>query len=347
MASKKPTMRDVAKQAGVALGTVDRYLNGNVAVTKKKSDAIRKAIEELQYVPNKAAKVLSLGASVDIGIVYPYVERAFWRQIEKGIERASKEYGASGLQVHPVHIDRYDAELQLQAMNELAAKGMQGIAIVPTHESHLNAAISQLTDQGIHVVTFDSDAPLSRRFRFIGEDNFQGGEIAARIMAMLIHEKGEIAVFRFHSNLYAIQQRIMGFGQKIAGYPDAYVAAEYKFDGSPADNEQRLKQIIQEYFPADDIKGIFCTNNGELVASVLRNAGFGRRYKIVSFDFLDDTREFLQNGDISAVVCTDLEKQGYLAVRSLYERIVNGTIPEQAYRYTRHQVIFKEMLDKG
>jgi len=343
---KKATMRDVARLAGVAVGTVDRYLNGSGYISDAKRDCVRRAVEELRYVPNKAARALSRGSAINIGMIFPNVEESFWQQIEHGSKRAAKEYEAYGLQIHRIRLNEYNVEMQLKAIDELVSKNnVQGIAMVPVHESRINEAISRLADDGIPVVTFDSDAPLSRRICFIGEDSRKGGEIAARVMALLLHENGKIAVFRGQRNLFAVTQRIVGFGQKIAEYPYVHVAAEYDIYDESYDYKRRLRDVIKMNFPDDRIKGIFVTNaTVDMVAETLAESGLAGVYKIVGFDLTNETRKLLKDNVISATVCSDTERQGYLAVRVLYDRIARGIIPENIYRYTEFQLLLKELL---
>ena len=342
---KSPTMRDVAKFAGVALGTVDRYINGTGRVSDEKSKRIQNAIDALNYIPNKAASALSTKRIVNIGVVFPYVEISFWQQIEKGISRAEKEYEAYGLRVHPVRLKNYSVEQQSRAINELVSAGVQGIAIAPVHDNNLNELIGKLADDGIPVVTFDSDAPLSRRICFVGVDDHKSGEAAAHMLAMLLHEKGRIAVFRAQRDLYAVQQRIAGFREKIAQYPEIYVAHEYDIYNGPGDFKENIERIIDSRFPDDSIKGILVTNGTVgTVASILRRKGLAGRYKIVGFDLADETKDLIDDETISATICSDIEYQGYLAISCLYEKIVHEKNPGQVCHHTGFQVIIKETL---
>jgi len=342
---KTPTMRDVAKLAGVALGTVDRYINQTGYVSEEKSKSIQRAIEKLHYVPNKAASALRTRQIVNIGVVFPYLEKSFWRQIEKGIERAEREYAAYGLHIHPVYLSNYDVEQQSKAINDLQKSGVQGIAMVPTHDSMLDGVINKLVDSGIPVITFDSDAPLSRRICYIGVDDHKGGEAAASMMAMLIHEKGTIVIFRAQRNLHAVQQRIAGFKKRIAQYPKIKISREYDiYDGSE-DFEKNIDIIIHKNFPDESVKGILVTNGTVgTIASSLKSKGLADRYKIVGFDLTDETKQHILDDTISATICSDIEQQGYLAIRFLFEHMVYQITPEQKFHFTEFNVKVKETL---
>jgi LacI family transcriptional regulator/LacI family repressor for deo operon, udp, cdd, tsx, nupC, and nupG len=69
---RTPTIRDVARRAGVSVATVSRVLNGTAAVTPEAGGRVRRAIEELDYHRSSAARSLSLGRSQAIGVVAPF-----------------------------------------------------------------------------------------------------------------------------------------------------------------------------------------------------------------------------------------------------------------------------------
>ena len=67
------TIRDVAKNAKVGIGTVSRVLNNSPAVSEKTRQKVLVAIEELEYTPNPIARQLSIGRTLTIGIILPYL----------------------------------------------------------------------------------------------------------------------------------------------------------------------------------------------------------------------------------------------------------------------------------
>jgi DNA-binding LacI/PurR family transcriptional regulator len=98
-----PTIADVAEKANVSIATVSRVLNGNVPVTPDKADRVRSAIDELQFVPRTAARVLASRKTGTIGLVLPEISGAFFSPMLHGIELASRQAGYD-LLIHSVYI---------------------------------------------------------------------------------------------------------------------------------------------------------------------------------------------------------------------------------------------------
>ena len=80
------TIRDVAKRAGVGLGTVSRVLNGSPQVSEDTRQLVLKAIEELDFHPSGIARRLSLGKTFTIAVVAPFFTRPAIVERLRGVE---------------------------------------------------------------------------------------------------------------------------------------------------------------------------------------------------------------------------------------------------------------------
>jgi LacI family transcriptional regulator len=87
------TIHDVAARAGVSVATVSRVLNGKELVREETSRQVRAAAKSLRYVPNVAARSLSIRRSQTIGIVLPDVHGEFFSEVIRGIDLAARAEG--------------------------------------------------------------------------------------------------------------------------------------------------------------------------------------------------------------------------------------------------------------
>ena len=86
MKTHSPTIADVAERAQVSIATVSRVLNGTTPVQPEKAERVRLAMEELQFVPRSAARVLASRRTNTIGLVFSEISGAFFPHLLKGIE---------------------------------------------------------------------------------------------------------------------------------------------------------------------------------------------------------------------------------------------------------------------
>ena len=91
--SRPSTIADVAHRANVSIATVSRVLNGTTPVQPEKAERVRLAMEELQFVPRQAARVLASKRTKTIGLVMSEISGAFFPPMLKGIESATYEAG--------------------------------------------------------------------------------------------------------------------------------------------------------------------------------------------------------------------------------------------------------------
>ena len=87
----KPTIQDVARRAGVGVGTVSRVLNNHVAVRDSTRDSVLGAIAELNYTPNPHARRIAGGKSYTISVLLPVVTTEFYVRLLDGLEQAFQE----------------------------------------------------------------------------------------------------------------------------------------------------------------------------------------------------------------------------------------------------------------
>jgi DNA-binding LacI/PurR family transcriptional regulator len=91
--NRPPTIADVARHAEVSIATVSRVLNGTTQVHAAKVKRVRLAMDELQFVPRHAARVLASRRTNTIGLVMPEISGPFFPPMLKGIEAGAHEAG--------------------------------------------------------------------------------------------------------------------------------------------------------------------------------------------------------------------------------------------------------------
>ena len=85
---KKATIRDVANQAGVGLGTVSRVINDSPLVSEATRQRVNRVITDLNYVPNPTARRLSLQKTLTIAAIVPFFTRPSFTERLRGIENS-------------------------------------------------------------------------------------------------------------------------------------------------------------------------------------------------------------------------------------------------------------------
>lgn len=164
------SIRDVAQRASVSVGTVSNVLNRPTSVSSATVERVRRAIDELGYVRNDAARQLRAGSSSTVGLVVLDSGNPFFADIGRGAERAAAERGLSVLLGNSD--ERHDREDAYLALFE--EQRVRGVLLSPASEDLATAR--RLDDHGIPVVLVDRTAP---GFASVSVDDVRGGDIAA------------------------------------------------------------------------------------------------------------------------------------------------------------------------
>jgi LacI family transcriptional regulator len=199
------TIKDVARLAGVGVGTASRVVSGKGAVSPATQEKVRQAIEELDFRPSHAARSLLSGHSATIGVYIPSLSGTFYAPI---LQTLYAELRAAGLNmVVSFGTGTGDARQQaIEGVDFLLARGCDGLLLMST--ALLEADIEALGAGKSRLVV------LNHRFDCIADqcftvDHVLGGRLAARALLDLEHR--EIAVIAGPSGVPDNVQRIEGF----------------------------------------------------------------------------------------------------------------------------------------
>jgi ribose transport system substrate-binding protein len=142
----------------------------------------------------------------------------------KGAERAAKELG--NVEVIWRGPETGDQLKQKEILEAFITQRVDGIAISCLNGDFLTEAINRAVDSGIPVVTWDADAPNSKRLAFYGVDDKTGGRIMAEEAVKLLNGKGTVALMT-SMGATNLQRRMDGVLEVLAKYPDIKIVETF------------------------------------------------------------------------------------------------------------------------
>src|SRR5207237_2498312 len=90
-----PTIREVAREAGVSIATVSHALSGKRPVSARTRNRIARAVERLGYRPNPIAAAMTTGRTRTLGVVVPDIANPFFGELLAAVERTAASRGYS------------------------------------------------------------------------------------------------------------------------------------------------------------------------------------------------------------------------------------------------------------
>ena len=242
----------------------------------------------------------------------------FWTIARKGTEKAAKEI--PGIEVEFRITSDGTAAGQQSIVDDLLAKGINGIAISPVDPANQSPMLNKAAAQAV-VVTQDSDAPSSNRLCYIGTDNVEAGRQAGRLVKEAIPQGGKIMVFVGVLDAQNARERFQGLKEVLAGSNVQIVDVR-------TDNTDRVRaksNAADTLVNVPDIAGLvgLWSYNGPAILSAVKEANKVDKVKIVAFDEEDETLRGIKEGAIYATVVQQPFEFGYQSM-ALMEKYLNG-----------------------
>ncbi len=180
---KPATIRDVARKAGVGLGTVSRVINASPHVSETTRQRVRQAIGELNYVPNPTARRLSTGKTLIIAVIVPFFTRPAEIERLRGIEGTLAESNYDLIIYNVETVQRRDACIREIPRKE-RADGVIIISLSPRTED-----LPYLVQADVPIVLVDANHPSLTMLNRVIVDDLQGGRQATQHLINLGHTK--------------------------------------------------------------------------------------------------------------------------------------------------------------
>jgi len=240
----------------------------------------------------------------------------FWTIARKGTEKAQAEL--PNVEIEFRINDDGSAAGQQRMVDDLLAKGVDGIAISPIDPKNQVQLINRAANQAV-VVTQDSDAPNSNRTCYIGTDNEAAGVQAGELVKEALPQGGKIMVFVGMLDAQNAQERFRGLKKALEGSNINII--DIRTDDT---NRVRAKDnVAATLVNYPDIAGMvgLWSYNGPAILSAVREAGKIGKVKIIAFDEEDETLAGIKEGAIHATVVQQPYEFGYQSMILLSKAI--------------------------
>lgn len=349
----KPTINDVAREASVSTGTVDRVINNKGSVSKKTEIKVLEAIKKLNYKRSSVASALAkYKKKIKIGIIYPDVEHFFWKEVNKGIKVAKDSFQSLGVEIIVRTTKSYNYQDQIEAFDYMIENKVSGIVTMSYHQYLTNDKIDDLFKLNIPVVTFVSDAPGSKRLSYVGVNDFKSGATAAKLMALFLKEKGNIAIIGVHRDLTCMEERVNGFIDKINNeFHQINIIGVFNSNENREEEEKlyrgsiaELTKIILNDYP--EIDGIYSTNSLiSCIGKVVNDFKLGRKITIIGHENTEEIKGLMLRGVIDATVYQNQYEEIIRAINILYKYIIEGELDYSLTGYSDQGILIKEKIE--
>jgi len=211
-----------------------------------------------------------------------------------------------------------DGQVQAQRVAQAVNEGYNAVLISCSDAGKVTGAINDAVDRGVPVMTFDSDAPASKRFAFYGVDDVKTGQAVMDELAKQMGDKGAIAILAGNQNAPNLQKRVAGVKEAAAKYPGIKIIDTFYHPETAQDAAAEVIRVQNAY---PQIQGWAMIGGWPLFTQTLLTDLDPKKVKVVSVDALPAELAYVEKGIAPVLLAQPTYLWGYESVNRIFDKV--------------------------
>src|SRR5262245_50753420 len=233
-----------------------------------------------------------------------------------------------------------DGQVQAQRIAQAVNEGADAVILSCSDASKVTGAINDAVGRGVPVMTFDSDAPQSKRFAYYGVDDVKTGALTMSELAKLLNGKGRVAILAGNQNAPNLQHRVQGAKDEAAKYPGITIAGVFNHVETPQDAAAEVIRVNNAY---PDLNGWAMIGGWALFSRTLLTDLDPKKLKVASVDALPEQLAYIDQGVVPVLLAQSVYQWGYIGVRTVVDKVylhkdVPAIIPMELVRVSKENL---------
>jgi ribose transport system substrate-binding protein len=256
----------------------------------------------------------------------------YWRLVGAGAKRTETE--------HDVFVEyegpkRSNPEEQLKLFEMAIKSNVDGIIVQALNEK-FTPLINKAVNEGIPVITIDTDSAESLRNVYIGTDNYTAGQLAGQTLVEDTGGEAIVGIITGSLENAHHQQRVQGFKDVIGQVEGIEIVAIEESNITRVEAEEKAYKMLTDHENITAFYGTSSYNGIGIVAAAKSLKRHDDMY-VITFDMIDENIQLLEQGDIDAIVEQQPFEMGYQSIKTMLD-IIKGR-PVQDVYYTDSSII--------
>lgn len=324
--SERTRIKDIAKLAGVSVGTVDRVIHGRSGVSEASKKRVKEILKQLNYQPNMYASALASNKRYKFACLLPqHAEGEYWTDVETGIHNAVNAYTDFNVSVELSYYDPYDYRSFGSASAEVLKHEPDGVMFAPTTPVYTLPFTTELNARQIPYIYIDSFIKEAPALSFYGQNSEQSGYFAASMLSLLAGEHPqEVVIFRkINDGIVGSNQqerREIGFRKYMRQYHPHCLIWELDLH---AKQDQEDKLMLDMFFARHpQVKnGITFNSKAYIIGEYFQKENI-TDFHLIGYDLLQRNVECLKQGSIFFLIAQQPTLQGFNSIKTLCDHLI-------------------------
>ncbi|WP_421799146.1 substrate-binding domain-containing protein [Haliscomenobacter sp.] len=324
--NKRITIKDIAEQAGVSVGTVDRVIHDRGRVSPEVKAKVLEVMEALDFEPNLIASTLAFNRVIKIGVLMPQLHSdPYWDLPLLGMRRAQQSVRHYGIGLLEQMFDLFSPQDFKRSALDLIDQKPAALVFPPIFLKESLELLDHCAEVEVPTILVNTDVEHPQVMSYIGQDSYQSGVLAGKLLSTVMNGSGRVLLLNLDketTNAKHLMDKEQGLRHFLA-QKDQDSFAVLRQDIEDFDNPERLEALLngllQQYA---DIKTVFVSNSRayKLVEAIQDLSQV--HLPILGYDLLPNNLHFLQMGKIDFLINQNANYQGYLAIKNLTDYFI-------------------------
>ena len=342
--ARRPTIHDVAREAGLSPATVDRVLN---AREKVREDTARRVYDAARAVGYHAAaligqRVRSELPRLRLGVVLHKERQAFYQQFKAELERAAS--AALGVRASVlIEFATSQTPADFAGLMDGFAGRVDAVAATAVTHPDVTDAVMRLNARNVPCFALLNDFAQGVRQNYLGLNNMKVGRIAAHMIVTATHQPGKIAVFVGGYRWHGHELRETGFRSYFREYAPQFTVLDTLVN---LETRQLTYEATLDLLGRNpDLRGIYCAGGGMegAIAAIREVRGPGDVALIVN-ELTPESRSALISRHVTMAIATPLSRLCADLIGLAGDAVLNGVLPFAGQHFLQPDLYLPETV---
>jgi ribose transport system substrate-binding protein len=279
--------------------------------------------------PASPAAAAPAGKPIKIAMIAKSSTNPVFLSARRGAETAARDLTAkigAPIEIAWLTPPQEDGQIQAQRIAQAVNEGASAILLSCSDAGKVTGAIDDAVARGVPVMTFDSDAPKSKRFSFYGVDDRRIGEGVMEELSKLLDGKGKVAILAGNQNAPNLRHRVEGIKAEAAKSKGIQIVGTFYHNETPQDAAAEVIRVNNAY---PGIRGWAMAGGWALFTKTLLTDLDPAKIKLVAVDGLPPELPYVEKGLAPVLLAQSSYLWGNVGVTKIIDKIVfKKEVPE-------------------
>lgn len=270
------------------------------------------------------------------------LDNDYWRLVEQGARRAAEEKNIFLEYVGP---RKADNDQLLKRLDRMIATKVDGIIVQGVEGSEFEELVFKGIENGIPIITIDTDVKSSMRSAYIGTNNYYAGRLAGEMLIKQTTGNQSVGVIMGRFDAINQQERIAGFKDAIEPVERIQIVGEKESNITQSGAAQATYALLKEHSTVTALVGLSALDGIGIVEG-LQEFLPNREVYVSAFDLLPATTALIKDDKIDVTIAQYPQEMGYASIQTMIDLQQSELLEKEIYTSTR-AIIKENIIEYG